>query len=252
MISMRRVLAAVLALSATAAHAACHPEAGLTIYSGTIGKAVVRVGLHLANGPVQGRYAYAISTTDIPLRGSLDAAGKNLKLTEYDAAGKPVAAFAGTFRDSDPQFANGSKLNCEVVSGKWMPSNGKPPLPFRLSEDSSTSANFGHLYDVAGASRDEPVNQAAAAFRTAVLQNKRDAVAHMVIYPIDIQVSGRRIKLTNPAALLAHYDGIFTAKFRGMIAGDVPRLMFARDQGIMLGGGEVWFDPHGKVKAFNN
>jgi hypothetical protein len=249
---MKVTLAAVLVLSAGVAHAACHPEAALTIYSGTIGKAVVRVGLHLANGSVDGRYAYAISATDIALRGSLDAAGKNLKLTEYDAMGKPVATFTGAFRDNDPQFANGAKLNCEVVAGTWTPANGKAPLSFHLSEDSSTSADFGHLYDVGGANGDEAANKAAAAFRAAVIQNKRATVAHMIAYPIDTQVSGKRTKIAGPAALLAHYDGIFTVKFRATIAGDIPRLMFARDQGIMLGNGEVWFDGDGKVKALNN
>jgi hypothetical protein len=249
---MRWVFAAALVLSAGAARAACHPEAGLTIYSGTVAKAVVRVGLQLSNGPVEGRYAYAISTADIPLRGSLAAAGKDLKLTEYNTAGRPVAVFTGTFQDSDPQFANGSKLNCEVVTGKWTPANGRPPLPFHLSEESSTSADFGHLYDVGGSSGDEPVNRAAAAFRTAVLQNRRAAVAHMIAYPIETQVSGRRTKIASPAALLAHYNGIFNAKFRATIAADIPRLMFARDQGIMLGGGEVWFDSDGKIKALNN
>lgn len=79
---MRVALAAVLVLSAGVAHAGCHSQAGLTIYDGTIGKAAVRVGLHLADGPVDGRYAYTISTEDIPLRGSLDTAGENLKLME--------------------------------------------------------------------------------------------------------------------------------------------------------------------------
>lgn len=249
---MRGIIAALLVASTGAAHAACHPEGGLTIYSGTVGKAAVRVALHLANGPIEGRYAYAVSTTDIPLRGSHDAAGKNLKLTESDAGGRPAATFAGTFLDTDPQFANGSRLNCEVVTGTWTPANGKAPLHFRLSEDSSTSADFGHLYDVAGANGDEPVNRAAAAFRKAVLQNKREALAHMLAYPIQVDVGGKRTRIANPAALLAHYDGIFTAKFRTTVAGDIPRLMFARDQGIMLGGGEVWFGPDGKVEALNN
>ena len=249
---MKGLLAAALALSAGVAHAGCHPQGALSIYGGTIGKSIVRVGLRLASGPVEGRYAYTVSTSDILVRGSLDAAGKNLKLTEYDSAGKPAATFAGTFKDSDPQFANGTKLNCEVVTGKWTPANGKPALAFRLSEDSSTSADFGHLYDVAGANGDEPVNKAAAAFRSAVVHDNRDAVAHMIAYPIETDVSGKRTKIGSPAALLAHYDGIFTTKFRATIADDVPRLMFARDQGIMLGGGEVWFDEKGKVKALNN
>ncbi len=211
----------------------------------------MRVGLILSNGSVEGRYAYQISTTDIPLKGQLDAAGKHITLTEFDAAGRPGATFDGAFADHDPNFANGATLNCEVFSGKWQKVGG-PAIDFHLSEDSITSAQFGHLYDVAGANGDEVVNKAAAAFRDAVVHNQRNTVAKMVTYPIETNVNGKQTKIANAQAFLAHYDGIFTPAFRATITADIPRLLFARDEGVMLGGGEVWFNPAGKVITLNN
>jgi hypothetical protein len=223
----------------------------MQVYGGTIGKTPVRVALMLSNGPVEGRYAYQVSTSDIVLKGQLDAAGKHLTLTEFDASGHPKATFDGTFADHDPSFANGATLNCEVVAGKWQ-MIGQPPVDFHLSGDSSGSMQFGHFYDAAGVTNDEVVNKAAEAFRNAVIHNQHDVVAKMMTYPFETNVNGKLTKIANAKAFLAHYDGIFTPTFRATIAGDIPRLMFARDQGVMLGGGEVWFDPGGKVITLNN
>ena len=234
------------------AHAACHPDQGFSVYTGTIGKIPVRVALVLSNAaPVEGRYAYATSASDIVLHGVLDAMGKHLTLIELDAAGQPKATFDGTFADHDPSFANGAVLNCEVITGKWQ-MKGQAPLDFHLTEDWSGSVGFGHLYDAAGVTNDEIVNSAAAAFRNAVMQNKRDIVAKALIYPFETKVNGKMTRIASARTLLAHYDSIFTSAYRATIAHDVPRLMFARDQGVMLGNGEVWFNPDGKVITLNN
>jgi hypothetical protein len=236
---------------AASANAACHPDATVNIYGGTIGKAAVRVALQTKDGKVDGRYVYRGSTSSIPLKGTLDAVGKRLTLAELDAAGHSAAKFDGTFADRDPGFANGSPLNCEVVSGKWTAA-GKPPLAFKLSMDSSGPTDLAHLYDAAGVANDETVDRAATAFRDAVMHGRKDIVAKMIGYPLEASVNGKRTKIANAKALVAHYDGIFTPVFRATIAGDFTRLMFARDQGVMMGGGEVWFDASGKVIGLNN
>jgi hypothetical protein len=242
--------AAVL-FHAVSANAACHPDGTVDIYGGTIGKVAVRVALQTKDSKVEGRYVYHGSTSDILLKGSIEESGKHLMLTELGAAGHASATFNGTFADRDPGFANGSPLNCEVVSGKWTAAS-KPPLDFKLSMDSSGPTDLTHLYDAAGVSNDEVVNKAATAFHDAVMQGRKDAVAKMIRYPIETKVNGKRTRIANVQMLIAHYDGIFTPAFRSTIAGDFARLMFARDQGVMMGGGEVWFDASGKVIALNN
>lgn len=243
--------AAALLAQAGLAHAACHPDGTVNIYGGTIGKAAARVALQTKNGKVEGRYVYHGSTSDISLKGYIEASGKHLVLTEFDAGSRAAAKFDGTFADRDPGFANGSPLNCEVVSGKWT-AGGKAPLAFKLSMDSSGPMDLAHLYDAAGVANDETVDKAATAFGDAVAHGRKDNVAKMVSYPIETSVNGKRVKIQNAQSLVEHYDGIFTPAFRAMIAADFTRLMFARDQGVMMGGGEVWLGANGKVIALNN
>jgi hypothetical protein len=241
-------LAALLLIPGGLAEAACHPDGSVNIYNGTIGKVPVRVALQADTGKIDGRYAYLVSTADIVLKGRLDAAGKHLTLTEFDSAGHPQATFDGTFADTD---ASGTKLNCETLSGKWQ-SAGKPPVAFTLSLDSSGALQLAHLYGAAGVTDDAVVDRAATAFRNAVIHNQKDVAAGMMLYPFETNVNGKRTKIANAQAFLAHYDAIFTPAFRAAIAADFPRLMFARDQGVALGGGDVWFDPSGKVITLNN
>ena len=59
-------------------------------------------------------------------------------------------------------------------------------------------------------------------------------------------------RLRTPAERVAHYDAIFSDVCRAAIAQALPRNMFVRDQGVMLGKGEVWFNADGKVIALNH
>jgi len=241
---------AIFLLMGGISKAACHPNGGIAIYSGNVGNSPVRVALSFGEVDIPGRYAYRVSTTDIILRGTLDQSGRSLVLSEFDASGRPSATFDGTFLDADPSYAAGSKLNCEVVVGKW--SSGDRILDFRLTLSSIGGSGLDHLYLPAGADSDDMVNRGASAFRTAFLKNDRNAVARMISYPIDVQVSEKRTRMGNSLALMANYDAVFTAAYLARIEKAIPRLMFARDQGIMLGDGEVWFDSKGQVIALNN
>jgi len=255
------VVVTALALSVCfggAAVAACRPDKSLqwpTIYEGTIGKHIVR--LAISYGPdraIGGGYAYVSSASEIPLTGSLSADGTRIEMRENDAGGRPTGAFQGRFADSDPQFANGSRLNCEVIAGEWTAANGGARLPFELTMSSiAVGTTLGRLYAVAGAGDDETVNLAAARFRKAVLANDRDAVARAVRFPIWATVKGKRARLRRPQDLLANYDAIFTPALRRKIENSVPRLMFARDLGVMLTEhGEIWLDDKGRVLALRN
>jgi len=62
----------------------------------------------------------------------------------------------------------------------------------------------------------------------------------------------KRAKAANEQEFLKNYDRIFSPKFVSRIRAAVPHNMFARDQGIMLADGAVWFDDKGKVFALNN
>jgi hypothetical protein len=60
------------------------------------------------------------------------------------------------------------------------------------------------------------------------------------------------VRLKGPDELLVRYEVIFTPKYREAIAKGLPRNMFVRDEGAMLGSGEVWFGADGRVTALSN
>jgi hypothetical protein len=240
---IRNLLAGLAAAVALGGVAHADDPGGVTIYDGKVGAAPpVRVALAFTgDGGIEGRYAYATSSSDIRLAGQVTNGGKGISLTEYDTAGHATASFTGTFVDKDRS----------AITGTW--TGGGRSMAFSLRESSfAPGGGLDHPYDVAGATNDAAVDRAATVFRKAVIARERAAVAAAVRYPVMVQIAGKRTRVANAKALLAHYDQVFTPAFRARIAADVPRLMFARDQGVMLGGGEIWFGPDGRVTAINN
>ncbi|MBN4665683.1 hypothetical protein HUS70_08640 [Pandoraea nosoerga] len=225
----------------------------LMTYSGQLGE---RNPLRLvlrpsAGGKLEGRYANASSLSDTYLTGKLENKSR-LHLTEFDAGGMPRATFDGEFASAgDVNRQRGESTSCEVISGQWKDLRTGRTVPFELSLASVQSGKIDHLYGVAGVNDDETVNRAATQFRKGVLDDRRDVVAQSIRYPLHVSLRGKTIVLRNPKSLLARYNEIFTDGYVRTIGAAVPRLMFARDQGVMLGDGAVWFDAAGRVIALN-
>lgn len=70
--------------------------------------------------------------------------------------------------------------------------------------------------------------------------------------PLAGELAGKRTEIANAAALLAHYGAIFTLAFVARIRAEIPHMMFVRDQGTMLGYGELRFGGAGQALAINN
>jgi hypothetical protein len=222
-------------------------------YSGQLGE---RNPLRLvmrptSGGKLEGRYANASSQSDTYLTGKLEAKSR-LHLTEFDAGGMPRATFEGEFASNDDiNRQRGASATCEVISGQWKDLRSGRSVPFELALSSIQSGKIDHLYGVAGVSDDETVNRAATQFRKGVLDDRRDVVAQSIRYPLHVSLRGKTLILRNPKSLLARYNEIFTDGYVRTIGAAVPRLMFARDQGVMLGDGAVWFDANGRVIGLN-
>jgi hypothetical protein len=221
-------------------------------YDGSLGeKHRVRVTLVFAGEEVSGLYFYASQLKDIPLKGKVRD-GTDILLDELDPAGNVVARFQGKFLERDPRgrFGNG-KLECEAIVGSWRKLDSADELPLDLSLESGTAGSLANRYAPAGADDDALIHRNAYRFRDAVRRGDKTAVAAAVAYPIRIGLPGGRKLLRSPAELVANYDAIFSLKYRAAISNALPRNMFVRDQGIMLGSGEVWFGSDGKVTALN-
>lgn len=225
----------------------------LNNYDGSIGdRYQIRMTLVISDDKVTGLYFYASQMKDIALKGTITN-GTTIVLDEIDTAGRVAARFEGKFLDSDPssKFGN-SKLECEVIVGTWQRIDSTQSMPVYLSFANSTAGSLTNRYAVAGAEDDNSVNRNVYRFWNAVRQGDKKTVASLVTYPIQVKVAGQAKQMLGPDVLIAHYDEIFSAKYREVISNASPVNLFVNGQGIMLGNGEVWFDAKGKVIALNN
>ncbi|HPU80622.1 hypothetical protein [Accumulibacter sp.] len=221
-------------------------------YSGSIGEKY-RIGmtLVLAGSAVSGSYFYASQLADIRLRGRI-AHGTDIVLDELDAADKVVARFVGRFLTSDPSGRyQGDKLECEIITGTWHKLDANEGLPVRLTLENGTAGSLANRYAVAGATDDERVHRQALRFWHAVKRADKPTVAALLAYPLNVVVAGSRKRINDAKELIGNYDAIFSPQMRAAIGNALPRNMFVRDQGIMLGNGEVWFGADGRVIALN-
>lgn len=247
------MLAGVFA--AASAHAECRQVSPGQVwnYEGTIGPGYrVRMSLVFQpDGRLDGEYFYASQLRDIALRGQI-VEGRDVRLEELGAGGDVTAEFKATFPDRDPGGVYGdSPLQCEIIRGTWQKQGAETSLPVELRVESATSGSLAHRYGAIGVADDEVVHRRSQAFWRAVKRgDERKAVAQ-VRFPIDVFVGGKRRHFANADALLAAYDEVFTESFREAIARGLPRNMFVRDEGAMLGDGAVWFGADGRVIALN-
>ncbi len=78
------------------------------------------------------------------------------------------------------------------------------------------------------------------ALQTAVKSHDAAGVAALVSYPISVQVSGKKTSVKSAQSFAEHYDGIMTPDITKAISDQAYGDVFVRDQGMMLGNGEVW------------
>ncbi|MFY8206318.1 MAG: hypothetical protein ACOVKN_04700 [Arenimonas sp.] len=223
-------------------------------YTGSIdGKYPVRMSLVFSAGDLSGLYVYASQLRDIRVSGRIAADG-SFQLAEYGSDGRISARFNGRFPERDPQGRYGdSTLACEVMVGQWQSADGKrAALPFYLAAEGSISGKLSNRYGAIGAVSNQAVHAPAERFWRALKAGDRNAVAAEIRYPIKVILNGKVKTLRNTAELLAVYDAVFTPAYRKAIGEAIPRNMFVRDQGAMLGSGQVWFGANGKVITLNN
>lgn len=77
-----------------------------------------------------------------------------------------------------------------------------------------------------------------ASLQQAVGDDDQEAVSEMIQYPLRTT----HMTIKTPAQFLRNYDTIFNDAVKGAIADQTAESLFYRDQGVMIGNGEVWFD----------
>ncbi len=67
------------------------------------------------------------------------------------------------------------------------------------------------------------------------------AVARMIAYPITLTLGGKETTLKDEKAFIAAYHDVFTPGIVSAIQNQTYETLFAKDEGVMIGDGEVWF-----------
>ncbi|MEO6390902.1 MAG: hypothetical protein ABIP75_03560 [Pyrinomonadaceae bacterium] len=86
--------------------------------------------------------------------------------------------------------------------------------------------------------------------QTAVAAGDKNAVAGLVSFPMRWHHGMKVGSVRGRSAFLKNYDQLLDQKVRDAIAAQKPEELFVRDQGTMIGTGEVWFEQVGKSKQF--
>ena len=111
---------------------------------------------------------------------------------------------------------------------------------------SASPALADNPYEVAGISNPAHVPQFLNQLKRAMAADNRAAVAAMVQYPLTIILpSGRRKTYSDPASLTADYATVFTPDVVSAVASAQVGNLFVRDQGVMIGQGEIWMNQVG-------
>lgn len=80
-----------------------------------------------------------------------------------------------------------------------------------------------------------------AKLQAAVRSNNRGAILRLVGLPLRVNFAGGGRVYRDRKWIERDFDQIFTAKVRNAILAQRPDRLFVRDQGAMIGDGEVWF-----------
>ena len=243
--TVRHILlgAAVATLAATAALAQTPDKPQFSAYSGTVGP--YRIGLEVIALPdhrtiVGGHYFYDSKLADIAL--TAQAGADPVDLAE-PGGGVFHLHFVGNGSE------HGAALdfyNSVGLAGSW--TQGARTLPVKLQLETGGDAPApGRRYAMIGDASDAVVEANARRFLQGVTSGNRDEAASAVSYPLRVYavVGGKQLKIADKAALLAHWNTIFTPGYVAVLKTAVPHDMFVNYRGAMVAGGAVWFDDKG-------
>jgi hypothetical protein len=106
--------------------------------------------------------------------------------------------------------------------------------------DHLTAEQEKSLINVAGFDNVKQFTGFYANLRRAVAQNNKEAVAQRISYPLSIYSNSKKRSILNKKQFIAEYDKIMTTEVKKALANQRLDELFIRDQGVMVGNGEIW------------
>ena len=89
----------------------------------------------------------------------------------------------------------------------------------------------------------EPAYQAfLSRLQRAVRRDDRQAIIALIGFPLRVNMERGAKSYPDARSVERDFDRIFTPRVRRAILGQRANRLFVRDQGAMIGNGEVWFD----------
>jgi hypothetical protein len=84
--------------------------------------------------------------------------------------------------------------------------------------------------------------EAINAYRKAVAQRDKDAVAALIDYPFSASIDGKRTSIKNAAGFVENYDKIVTPAIADVIKAQKYSELMVNGKGVMFGSGETWIN----------
>ena len=211
--------------------------------------------------PPAARVAEAPSMTPPPAarppiradRGNALAFGENNQLAKSVAVSPPAIVAPAPQAPPPPavaeKFAQDALEGQVVVTGSLIAAPAKSAVG-REKRDRSAGVAAGRTAtktkDSEGAADWIVQDKSYATFLTrlqaAVSANDRNAVVQLIAFPVRVNFKGRSQLYRDARSVGRDYDRIFTPRVRRAILNQRFDRLFGRDQGVMIGNGEVWFD----------
>lgn len=207
-------------------------EKGYYDYNGTINNnKPIRMSIYPLEKDMVGTYYYEKHGNEIKLKGK--AGEKNIILYEYDETGKNTGIFKGTISDKTGK-----------IEGTWISADNKISYPFVLTEESCIyGAEYGKRYSLAVNNKsDQDVENFVSKIRKYIANDNKAKLAEEIVYPINVNINSKAIKIQNKDELIKNYDKIFHVEYKKEISKAPTKYLFVNYLGIMVGDGQIWIN----------
>lgn len=112
----------------------------------------------------------------------------------------------------------------------------------RISEPNLVDTSGLHSLPKRAEPPNRPYERFLAELQTAVRSDDRDAVIKLIRFPLRMNANGKSRLYRDAQAVRVDYERIFTRRVTEAILAQRADRLVVRDQGRMIGNGEVWFD----------
>ena len=189
-------------------------------------------------------------------RGDTSAFGQSSQLAKSVAASPPAAmapAPAPAPPPPPPPSAIEEKVAQDAAEGSIVVTGSLNAAPQKSSvarekreRSASVAAGRTAARNTPGAPdwvlKDHSYETFLTRLQAAVRANDRNAVTQLIAFPLRVNFKGRAQLYRDARSVDRDYSRIFTPQVRRAILDQRFSQLFGRDQGVMIGNGEVWFD----------